>query len=115
MSINEDIVTRIKELNLTHEAVSFDHITEMMACVVYETFVIPNTTTTVAYAIYKGFTVASGQAACVNPDNFNEELGRNAAIARATEAATNELWKLEGWMLHRTTEHTTGGVFCDVG
>lgn len=115
MSINEDIVAKIKELGLTQEAVSFDHVTEMMECVVYETFVIPNTTTTVAYAIYKGFTIASGQAACVNPENFDEGLGQTAAIARATEAATLELWKLEGWLLHRTTEHQTGGQFCDVG
>ena len=114
MSINEDIVAKIKDLGLVHTSVDFDHVTEMMECVTYETHVIPGTTTTVAYAIHKGFTFASGQAACVHPENFDEEMGRTTAIARATEAAITEMWRLEGWLLHRSTAQFGNDNVCEV-
>lgn len=48
----------------------------------------------VSYKLPSGFTV-TGRAACVDPDNFNLDIGRD--IAR--ENALNQLWALEGYVL----------------
>jgi hypothetical protein len=58
-------------------------------------YVFPGTTTTVCCLTIKyGFTVI-GQSACVDPDNFNAEIGKE--IAR--EDAVNKIWPLEGYAL----------------
>lgn len=61
----------------------------------------PGTTSTFAH-IYlpSGFYLASGYSACVDPANFNEELGVQYAIDDAMTRAKKELWKLEGYRLH---------------
>lgn len=48
----------------------------------------------VSYKLPNGFTI-SGRAACVDPKNFNLEIGRK--IAR--ENAEHQLWQLEGYLL----------------
>ncbi|MBW4598910.1 MAG: hypothetical protein KME29_04680 [Calothrix sp. FI2-JRJ7] len=48
----------------------------------------------VSYRLKCGFTV-SGRAACVDPLNFNFEIGRKVA----RQDAANQLWKLEGYLL----------------
>lgn len=46
----------------------------------------------VSYKLPCGFTV-SGRGACVDPANFNLEIGRKVA----REDAENQLWKFEGY------------------
>lgn len=41
-----------------------------------------------------GFTV-TGESACVSPENFNEEIGREVAYTNARE----KIWQLEGYLL----------------
>lgn len=101
MSINADIADQVEELELNAPKVDYTYIQSMMEEVYYETYVVPTTTTTIAVAIYRGFTLTTASASCVDPANFNEKLGKEAAIKRAAAAAETELWKLEGWMLHR--------------
>jgi hypothetical protein len=48
----------------------------------------------VSYKLYNGFTIL-GRGACVDPANFDIEIGRR--IAR--EQAENKLWELEGYLL----------------
>lgn len=48
----------------------------------------------ICYRLKSGFTVI-GRAACVDPANFDIEIGRK--IAR--EDAENKLWQLEGYLL----------------
>lgn len=61
---------------------------------------IGDTTTTVCEAFLpNGFSVGSGKSACVNPDNYDFELGCKYAKENALSNATQELWKLEGYML----------------
>lgn len=48
----------------------------------------------VSYKLNSGFTV-TGRAACVDPANFDLEIGRKYA----REDAENQLWKLEGYRL----------------
>lgn len=46
----------------------------------------------VSYLLESGFTV-SGRSACIDPDNFNLEIGRKYA----REDAKSQLWQLEGY------------------
>lgn len=45
-----------------------------------------------SYRLENGFTV-TGRGACVDPANFDLEIGRRVA----REDAANQLWKLEGY------------------
>lgn len=48
----------------------------------------------VSYKLESGFTVA-GRGACVDPANFDLEIGRRVA----RDDAANQLWQLEGYRL----------------
>lgn len=87
----------------TFPKVTATRIDELMADVMYSHHVVPGTTTTVATAILKvglvNFTLANEFTACVDPRNFNAELGAKYAIEKAKESARNKLWELEGYAL----------------
>ena len=48
----------------------------------------------VSYKLYNGFTII-GRGACVDPANFDLQIGRSVA----REQAENKLWELEGYLL----------------
>jgi GH24 family phage-related lysozyme (muramidase) len=48
----------------------------------------------VCYRLQNGFTII-GRGACVDPANFDIEIGRKVA----REDAENKLWQLEGYLL----------------
>ena len=48
----------------------------------------------VSYKLSSGFTVL-GRGACVDPANFNIEIGRQVARGQAED----QLWQLEGYLL----------------
>ncbi|MFN6572407.1 Gp49 family protein [Dendronalium sp. ChiSLP03b] len=48
----------------------------------------------VSFKLPSGFTIC-GRGACVDPANFNIEIGRKVA----REDAENQLWQLEGYLL----------------
>lgn len=83
--------------------VTAQRIDELMGEVEYSTHIVPGTTTTLATAILQvgavKFTLANEFTACVDPRNFNAELGSKYAIEKAAEAARNKLWELEGYAL----------------
>ena len=57
--------------------------------------IFPGTTLTVCCLILRnGFTVV-GESACVDPNNFDVELGRKIARSKARE----KIWPLEGYAL----------------
>ncbi len=86
--------------------VTKEHIAAIMAALSYEFCIIPNTTTTICAAVHpNGFKLATGESACVCPENFNKELGEKYAKEDAVKKAESELWKLEGYRLkHKLTE-----------
>ncbi len=53
-----------------------------------------------------GFTV-TGQSACVNPENYNEPMGRKIAEENAVE----QLWVLEGYLLQERRFLATMGEY----
>ena len=58
-------------------------------------YVFPDTTVTVCLlTLQNGFSVL-GESACVDPTNFDKEIGKK--IAR--ENARNKVWPLEGYLL----------------
>ena len=84
----------------TQNKVEFAHIQKMALSLQFKYAIVPNTTTTACWAILpNGFQVAYGESACVDPSNFNKELGEKYALERCLHEANNNLWKLEGYLL----------------
>ena len=72
--------------------VTKEHIAAIMAALSYEFCIIPNTTTTICAAVHpNGFKLATGESACVCPENFNKELGEKYAKEDAVKKA-NRFW-----------------------
>lgn len=45
------------------------------------------------------FVLADGFAGCLDPANFDEEIGKKIAFENAKKLAENKLWELEGYKL----------------
>lgn len=81
--------------------ITIEHIESKIAKEDY--FVIPNTTITICIlTLENGFTV-TGESACVNPSNFDEEIGRKYARENAFE----HIWELEGYLLKQKMYETS--------
>ena len=80
--------------------VEFSRIQTLMSSLEYIFVVVPGTTTTMCVArLPNGFTVGRGESACVDPANYDKELGEKYAKERAVADANNQLWLLEGYVL----------------
>lgn len=78
---------------MPHEKVTKDGIEARIKSVDYH--IIPNTTVTICnITLDNGFSVR-GESACVDPRNFNMEIGRQIAYRQAFD----KLWQLEGYLL----------------
>jgi hypothetical protein len=76
-----------------YEKVTKEGIESKIAAVDYH--VLPNSTVTLCNIVMKnGFSVR-GESACVDPKNFNMEIGRNISYRNAFAS----LWQLEGYLL----------------
>lgn len=63
--------------------VTDEHITSVITCIVF--YVFPDTTHTVCVLTLKnGFTV-TGESACIVPENFDADRGREAALGKARD------------------------------
>lgn len=61
---------------------------------------VGNSTVTGCWAfLSNGFQVGFGQSACVDPENYNQELGEKYAKASCIKDAEDTLWELEGYRL----------------
>nr|DAV09148.1 MAG TPA: hypothetical protein [Caudoviricetes sp.] len=100
---DQQVEDTVKELGLVYPRVRKDRIDELMASVEVVTHVVEGTTTTVATALlpvkHIKFTLATEISACIDPRNFNAELGANIARDKALATARNKLWELEGYAL----------------
>lgn len=78
---------------LPHDKVTKDCIEARIEGVDY--FILPNSTVTICnIKMVNGFSVR-GESACVDPRNFNMEIGRQIAYRNAFD----KLWQLEGYLL----------------
>ena len=100
---DERIEQEIKDKGLIYPRVEKEAIDQLMAKVEYDVHVIPSTTTTVVAAIlpleHIKFSLCTEIMACVDPRNYNAELGRKYGIEKAKASARNKLWELEGYAL----------------
>ena len=76
-----------------------EYVDHLMNQVVYETARVGESTTTVAMAFLNGFSVSEGKSACLDPNNFDEELGSQYAVESAAAKAKDKIWELEGYAL----------------
>lgn len=72
-----------------------DSIDRLVASAAEHYWRVPGTTTMVCSLVLRSGFVVTGTSACASPDNFDEEIGRRLARARARE----QLWPLEGYRL----------------
>jgi hypothetical protein len=79
--------------NRPHEKVTKEGIEKRIVGTDY--IVLPNSTTTICnIKLENGYSVR-GESACVDPRNFNMEIGQNLAYKDAFQ----KLWALEGYLL----------------
>lgn len=101
----------LKELGLMYPRVTKEQIDSLMHQVEYHTHIVSGTTTTIATAILSigisKFTLAMTKSACVDPRNFNAQLGADYAIQDCVNAARDKLWELEGYFLAKTMSQNT--------
>lgn len=76
-----------------HEKVTKEGIEVRIKSVDY--FVLPNSTTTICSITLDNEYSVRGESACVDPRNFNMEIGRSIAYRNAFD----KLWALEGYLL----------------
>lgn len=81
-----------------------EDINALMGTVVYVISQPEGTTSTFCHAYLPGtngkmFSLATGHSACVVPENFNAQIGRDLAQSKATSAAKDKLWELCGFAL----------------
>ena len=63
-------------------------------------YVFPGTTLTICCLTIRGGYNVTGESACVDPANFNKELGEKYAREQAVE----KIWPLEGYLLKQLME-----------
>lgn len=84
----------------TDNKVSPVRIEELMGSLTYTYTLLADGRTTICQAtLPNGFNIALGQSACIDPANYDKDLGEKYAKERADQDARNELWKLEGYRL----------------
>lgn len=86
--------------------VNFAYVEAAVRDLTFKVTYVPESTLTLVSAFYEGFSLAVGQSACVNPLNYNPVIGEEIAQRNAITAATNKLWELFGWDLHKYLQET---------
>ena len=90
---DNQIEQAIQDKGLTSARVTQERVDSVIVGEDYHVF--PGTTLTICVLKLKnGFTV-TGESACVSPENFDAELGKNIAKANARD----KIWALEGYAL----------------
>ena len=80
--------------------VEFNYIEKLFNSLTYKFERIEGTTVTGCWAFLpNGFKVGYGESACVDPLNYQQELGEKFARERCAYNAKNKLWELEGYLL----------------
>lgn len=66
----------------------------------YKFGIVEGTTLTTCHSMLpNGFILGYGESACVDPANFNKELGEKYAKERCVAASMDKLWEMEGYAL----------------
>lgn len=88
---------------MTQNKVEYTHINALISSLEFKFERVGTTTVTGCWAFLpNGFQVGYGESACVDPNNFDFDLGKTYAKERALTDSTNTLWQLEGYLLKVT-------------
>lgn len=83
--------------------IEYTHIRSLLDKLTFKFTVIEGSTTTACWAFLpNGFQLGYGESACVDPNNFDKDLGEKYAKERCITKATDNLWLLEGYLLKVT-------------
>lgn len=94
MEKNDRFVTNEEGVPMpTQNTVKAEELSELVESEQYHVF--PGTTLTVCCLTLKNGYTVTGEAACADPDNFNEVTGKHYA----RKDAIRKLWPLEGYLL----------------
>ena len=102
---DKEIEIEIIEKNMTAPRITLGQIDSIMEQVLYEFWIVPNTTTTICVSLVPMlggmFTAAVGKSAAVSKDNFDTAIGRKIAQTECERATRDKLWELEGYWLKK--------------
>jgi hypothetical protein len=99
---DQAVEAQIQAKGLLAPRVTPAQIDALMERVNYVTVQRPgDTTSTYVHAFLDGrFALGTGFSACVDPANFNADIGSEIATKKAMSAARDKLWELEGYRLY---------------
>ena len=101
--IKQNLLTITNQNGKTNMKVEYSHIQEMVKSLEFKFERVGDTTVTGCWAFLpNGFQVGYGESACVDPTNYDKELGEKYAKERCLDNAENKLWELEGFLLKVT-------------
>lgn len=104
----DQVEDAVKAKGLTGDRVTREQIDALTQSMVVLTHRFPGTTCTVAVAMLpNAFAVGFGKSACVDPANFDAEIGVRVAMKNAQDDARNRLWELEGYALKKALTAAT--------
>lgn len=98
---NQQIEKEIEDKGLNGPRVHKEQIEALKGKLVF-TFGRISETRIICSAYLDGFAVADGFAACVDPKNFDEQIGMKIAHKNCVHAAHEKLWEFEGYRLSRS-------------
>jgi len=89
----QEIEKEIQEKNLNAPCLTLDLIDSKIKNKTFH--VLSETCLTVCCLTLENGFIATGESACVSPENFNAEIGEQIAF----EQARDKIWMLEGYLL----------------
>ncbi len=89
----QELEKKIQDKGLNAPRLNPELIDSVIVSAKYHVF--EGTTTTVCCLLLKNGSTVIGESACVSPENFDEEVGREIAYKNARE----EIWGKEGYLL----------------
>ena len=82
--------------DITTPEITYEYIAEIMENSEFEVFTSFDKCTIVSCRLPNGFVITESSA-CVNPENYDEEMGANICI----DKITNKVWELEAYRLQQ--------------
>lgn len=99
---DSDIEAKIQAKTLNAPHITSAQIDALCYGLTFKTHHFPETNVTVARAFLpSGFMVGRGESSCVDPANFDAEIGVEIAMDNARRNARENLWEFEGYALHK--------------
>lgn len=105
VSFEQKIEDQIVEKGLTAPRVTKDQIDALYAKLIFEVGQVA-LTRIMCTATLDGFSIADGFSACVDPKNFDLQIGGEIATKNCATAAYAKLWEFEGYRLSRSLNET---------